>query len=186
MTTDDAKSLFQSLRDAGIRPSKDLRDALTNAGFDFESLLQMAGMMPNAQPPQFKETALTSDQKSQIQSILSKYDAKNMTAEDAKSLFEDLRDAGIPPSKELEDTITAAGFDFKSLLESSGIGRHPRHHNMQGNNGSINTSALQTLQSILSQYDLSNLSSTQQNEIVTKLQEAGLLMGSGNMIDLSA
>jgi len=60
-----------------------------------------------------------------------------------------------------------------------GPGRAP------GSEKKIDFSALQTLQTILSQFDLSNLTSDQKEDLVSKLNEAGL-MKPGNMIDLGA
>lgn len=53
---------------------------------------------------------LTDDQKSQLEEIISKYDPNNMTQEAAKSMMDEIKNAGITPSKDLRDIMDAAGF----------------------------------------------------------------------------
>ena len=136
---------------------------------------------------------LTDEQKSQIQSTLSNYDPKNLTADDAKAIFKSFREAGIQPGPGMREAITNAGFDadqLRSLARPQGHHGHP--HQAGGTNGAgsgnsqgINMSTLKSLQSILSQYDLSNISADQQSNLMTQLNSAGL-MKSGYSIDLSA
>ena len=66
---------------------------------------------------QFNSQPLTEDQKTQIQTILSQYDPKNVTAEDAKSIFQAFRDAGIKPARGMKEVIETAGFDADALRE---------------------------------------------------------------------
>jgi hypothetical protein len=132
--------------------------------------------------------ALTDDQKKQIQDILSKYDPSTLTAEDAKSIFKAFKDAGIRPGPGMKDAITAAGFDAEKLFSIGGHKGHHRHASgsasamAQGESG-IDVSALQKLQTILNQFDLTNLSADQQQNLETQLGQAGLLP-SGNTINL--
>jgi hypothetical protein len=140
--------------------------------------------MPGARPfaaPQ----PLTDDQKTQIQTILSNYDSSNLTADDAKAIFKQFREAGIRPGPGMKEAISAAGFDADKL-RSLGMPEH-RHHTGGGTGGAggVDRSALQTLQTILSQYDLTGMSDDQENDLLTKLNDAGL-MKAGNLIDLSA
>lgn len=62
------------------------------------------------QMPSSQETALTSEQKTKLEEILSKYDASSITQEQTKSLFDELKSSGIRPSKEVRELIDAAGF----------------------------------------------------------------------------
>lgn len=137
--------------------------------------------------PRFQ--SLTDDQKSQVDSILSQYDKDNLTSEDAKSIFNAFKEAGIG-GPGLRETIEAAGFDAEELRSMAGFeGKPPqgggRPPAPQQSSQNVNLSALQSLQTILSQYDLSSLSSDQETDLMGQLQEAGL-MKSGNLIDLSA
>lgn len=144
---------------------------------------------------------LTDDQKSQVKDILSQFDSENLTQEDAKSIFTAFREAGIQPGRDLAQTITDAGFDaeqIRTLARPEG-GRPPGPPpgggpvggpgggpgGGFGAAGSVNKSALQTLQSILQEYDLTNLSRDQETELLGKLNESGLLQG-GSAINIFA
>ena len=157
---------------------------------------------------------LTDDQKTAVQSILSQYDPKNLSSSDAQSIFKSLREAGVGPSPDLRQTLSKAGFDPQQLRQliqpqdaqssqdtagadgTQAASGHRRHHHHSGGTSStsgsastsgtsLNTSALQSLQSILGQYDLSNLTSDQQQSMVQKMNDAGLLQ-TGYSINLSA
>ena len=109
----------------------------------------------------------------------------------------------MPPGPELRDAISGAGFDAEQLRTlarpegRNGHHHHPRaegHHRAEGAGNSTGTgdgsqgldsSALQSLKSILDQYDLTSLSADQKTNMVKQLSDAGLTH-SGFMIDLSA
>ncbi len=143
------------------------------------------GMYPPPPPSQ----PLTDEQKSQVQSILSQYDSENLTTEDAKTIFDQFREAGIQPSPEMRDLIADSGFDpeeLRSLARPEGDPgpRGPKPGNDQGQG--LNVSALQSLQTILDQYDLSqDLSSDEQSELLTQLNQAGF-KDLGFLLDLTA
>jgi len=133
---------------------------------------------------------LTDEQKSQVQSILSQYDPSNVSAEDAKNIFKAFRQADIRLGPDLKNTISAAGFDAGNLLsiarsDGHGYGHRTGAASAPGNR--VNMSTLQSLQSILNQYDLTNMSPDQEKEILSKLNDAGLRgIGSGFVINKSA
>lgn len=56
------------------------------------------------------ETKLTDDQKSTLQSIIANYDPENMTDENMKSMMDEIKEAGITPSKEFGEIMNTAGF----------------------------------------------------------------------------
>jgi hypothetical protein len=132
-------------------------------------------------PPQ----PLTEEQKTQVQNILSNYDPSNITAENAKAIFKAFRDAEIG-GPELRDAVQSAGFDPEKLWSLVHPGEQaPAPGRAPGSENKIDFSLLQTLQTILSQFDLSNLTGTEEEDLVSKLNDAGL-MRPGNMIDVSA
>lgn len=147
---------------------------------------QMMGMdqMRSAQ-------SLTDEQQQTIADILSQYDPENVTEEDAKAIFQAFKDAGITPAKGMKEAIEDAGFDAedlrtKGMSDNSGqMPPPPPPDSGSSSTSGINVSALQSLQSILSQYDLSNMTGNQQNELLTQLQEQGL-MNPGYLIDLKS
>ena len=143
-------------------------------------MMGAGGMMPRG-----KE--LTDDQKSTITDILSQYDPENVSEEDAKAIFQAFKDAGITPAKGMKEVIEAAGFDADDLrskgVSDQGMMPPPPPQNSSAN--SINLSALQSLQEILSQYDLTNLSESDQTSLISQLEDSGLVFP-GSVIDIKS
>lgn len=145
----------------------------------------MGSVMGGGMMPKMKE--LTSDQTNTISDILSQYDPENVSEDDAKSIFQAFKDAGITPAKGMKEAIEAAGFDSEDL-RSKGLGdgnMPPPPPQSTSSSASINLSALQSLQEILSQFDLTNLSETDQTSLLTKLQDSGLI-STGSVIDIKS
>lgn len=151
---------------------------------------QISGSMSlNGMSTMFEPKSLTDEQKETIAEILSNYDADSLTEEDAKAIFEAFKEAGITPCAGMKEAIEAAGFDAEELRTLAGENQAPPpppSPNFDTQSTSLNQSALQSLQTILNDYDLSELSEEEQNELLTRLQEAGLLQyTSGLTIDIS-
>jgi hypothetical protein len=151
-------------------------------GYGSIQAASMGGMRPQG-------TSLTDDQKQTIADILSEYDPENITEEDAQEIFQKFKDAGITPARGMKEAIEAAGFDAedlraKGMPEGQQPPPPPPPDKTRGS-GSVNLNALQSLQSILSEYDLSSISEDEQSELLTRLNQAGL-MQTGYTIDLSA
>ena len=197
VTAEDAQSFFQQLREAGITPGRGLKETIEEAGFDAENLRQLGmsemqgmqgmqgmrgmGQMQGPPPPPPSEP-LTDEQKTQVKDILSNYDAQNLTAADAKSILEQLRESDIKPGEDLKNAIEDAGFNADQIFYLA----RPSDENEQGNfwasqaaNQNVNLSLLQSLQSILSQYDLNNLSSDQQTNLTSQLLGVGFRVNLG-------
>jgi hypothetical protein len=198
LTTSDAQSIFKQFMDAGITPTRGLKEAIESAGFDAEDLRTKAfegmqgaqGMqgMPPPPPPMGASgaaTELTDDQKTTVASILAKYDSSNLTTTTAQAIFKELNSAGITPMKGLKEAIESAGFDAEKL-RSLAMPQETSQNLFwasQKSSQTINTSALKTLESILSQYDFNNLSTDQETSLITELSKSGLLQ-SGSMLNL--
>jgi hypothetical protein len=149
------------------------------------------GAMPSLQQ-------LSEEDKEDIQSILSEYDPDNLTVEDAKNIFAAFSEAGIQPAAGMREAIEAAGFDAEKLRTMAMPNNQPPPPpqggrppggappgGMQQKGQGLNVSALQDLQDILSEYDLSNLSSDEEDELITKLNDSGVLQA-GNLFELEA
>lgn len=162
------------------------------------SSIQGAGSMGGigSFPPPPPSRPLTDDQKSLISSTLSQYDPDDLTAEDAKTILDTFREAGIRGGKETRQAIQDAGFDEKKLLELArpegapeggpqGGPQGPRGSRGTNSSTGIDLSALQSLQSILNKFDLSSMSDEDESSLLTQLNKAGLVR-TGYMIDLSA
>lgn len=136
---------------------------------------------------QFKSQPLTETQKSSVQDILSKYDSANVTREDAQSIFQSFKDAGIRPSRELRDMITAAGFDAEALRDMARPDKNAQGSAASARNSknNVDLSALKSLQELLGKFDLGNMTSDNSQTLVTKLQELGFL-NPGSVIDLKS
>ena len=60
-------------------------------------------------------STLSADQKKSIQSILGKFDSKNVSVADAKKITTEFKKLGIQPGRELAETMAASGFDAKQV-----------------------------------------------------------------------
>jgi hypothetical protein len=149
----------------------------------FQAMGQMRPMGGMQGPRQ-----LSSDDKQKVQDLLSQYDPTSITADDAKELFKSFEEAGIK-GPGLREAISEAGFDADQVWSLAHDGQKPpqppQGSGMGGGKDSINTTALQSLQNILSQYDLSSLSSDDETNLFTQLSNAGF-MKSGSILDLNA
>ena len=61
--------------------------------------------------------SLTDAQKSSVKSILSKYKASTLTADDAKAIHRSFKDAGIRGGPGLNKAVISAGFDSDKLRD---------------------------------------------------------------------
>jgi len=81
--------------------------------------------MPTGMPPRPEGQSLTDSQKETVSSILSSFDAENLSSDDASAIVEQLKEAGIEPSKSLSSVLASSGFDSKNIAELSGQGKPP-------------------------------------------------------------
>lgn len=82
---------------------------------EFQNMLSEFGF----EVPSFGETSSISEI---VSSILSEYDADNLSQSDAKNIVAALKDAGIKPSSELESAMQEAGFDAHEVGTLAGVG----------------------------------------------------------------
>ena len=137
---------------------------------------------------------LTDDQKTKLQEIISQYDPNNMTADDMKSMMDEIKSAGITPSKGLKDTLDAAGFKPPEKPQGPPPNGQPPENFVQSGSSSNSSSTSSTSSSSdISQYLLDFLkkqnsgqvSQSDINSLIQKLTnyEAS---GSGSIIDQTA
>jgi len=126
-----------------------------------------------------------------VQSVLANYDPENVTASDAKAIFSQLNEAGVYPTAGLKEAIDDAGFDADSLRDqalsedSSLEDYFWAIKDTDNQDVNINTTLLQSLKSILEQYDFSSsLTSDQEDSLIDQLSSYSLL-GSGTNLSLS-
>ena len=101
---------------------------------EFQSVLSSFGF----ETPQGSQTLSSSEEES-ISSILSQYDASNLSEDDAKSIVAALQEEGIEPSKELESIMDEAGFDAQEIGTLAGVGAQGGAHPSSG--GGMSTSS---------------------------------------------
>lgn len=75
---------------------------------DISSIGGMGGVMNQPRP---ERVTLTDEQKSTMQEIVGKYDPANFSREEAESLREELKSAGIGPSQDTAEFMKELGFE---------------------------------------------------------------------------
>jgi hypothetical protein len=118
VSTDEADAMFKKLDtdSDGKVSEKEMLAALKTAGD------QMRANMPPPPPDgaqNGQDISLTDDQKKTVDSILSKYDASNLTSSDVKAINQSISNAGISFSKALGDQIEADGFSIQTMMQLS-------------------------------------------------------------------
>lgn len=95
LTADDAKAIFKSFREAGIRPAQGMKEAIGAAGFDAEQLRTM-GM--GDKPPEMGgmgPQGLNLANLQSLQAILNQYDLSSLSADQEDSLVSQLESSGL-------------------------------------------------------------------------------------------
>jgi len=132
---------------------------------------------------------MTESQRSSFQEIISKYDPENFSQANFDAMGEELRQAGIGRTREVKSMLETAGFNVDQYAEDGpgavggkggpgGKGKPP----MQG---PIDMQALQSFQEILNSYDLTNMSSEDDENLMNELTNSGLLQ-SGLILNIQA
>lgn len=136
------------------------------------------------------QAKLTEDQKSAAEDILSQYDPESLSDDDVDAIKQQLRDAGIGPSRELKDLLEEAGFDAEQFRPQGPGGPGGPDGPGGGPEGAppppqLSEDQLKTLASIFEDYDSETLTEDDLTEIERKLQEAGLFE-KGQVVDQRA
>ena len=142
------------------------------------------GMGSSGMMPQAGQTRMTESQKSSFEEIMSKHDAENFTKADFEAMGEELRQAGIGRTGEVKSMLENAGFNVDQYAEG-GPGGMQRPGGPPPMQGGINVQALQSFQEILDDYDLTNMSSEDQENLMNKLTGSGLLQ-TGWIVNIKA
>ena len=124
--------------------------------------------------PQFNyNSTLTDDQKTTLQEIISKYDPENMTAEDQKTMMDEIKAAGIQPSKEFGEVMNEAGFKPPEKPEGP-----PPDSSTQGTNSNLPDYLLEFIQ----KQEAGTVTQDDINSLIQSLQNSGSTT-SGNLVD---
>lgn len=68
-----------------------------------------------------QSSSLSYNQQQIIDDTLSEFDSSNLTQSDALEIVSAFQDAGIEPSKQLEDALSSLGFDAQEIGDLAGI-----------------------------------------------------------------
>jgi len=98
--------------------------SISNSSIDYASL--------SSQLSSSSQLSLSYDQQQIIDDTLSNYDSSSLTTSDAQEIVSAFQEAGINPSKELEDAMSSLGFDAQVVGELAGLGQNA---GIQGGNG---------------------------------------------------
>ncbi len=82
---------------------------------NYQEYKEMQNKNPDKNKPSQEVQQLTSEQTALVASILSKYNASSLTAEDAKAINNEFRASGIRKGPGQQEAIEAAGFDPKKI-----------------------------------------------------------------------
>ncbi len=138
------------------------------------SINSIQGSMPNMGMHNSPKP-LTDEQKAEVASILSNFDASSLTEDDALSINEEFRDAGFKGGPGLRSAIEEAGFDaeeIRSLAPPPPQGQPPSGG---GAPAGVNKEAISELLEILDQYDFDTMTADQEEELVNQLKSSDLL-----------
>lgn len=94
-----------------------------NGGMSSQMQMQQMG-----QGPKHNQQPLSDTQKTQVNDILSNYDANNLSEDDFQAISEQFKESGIPTGPGLKSVVEEAGFDFS---EYAGQGRGELGEQMQ-------------------------------------------------------
>ena len=120
-------------------------------------------------------STFTADQKNSIQSILGKFDSKNLSVADAKKITTEFKKMGIQPGRELAETMAASGFDAKQVGDLAfGQGQPPGAGAMAASSKAMVSSALSELKSLMASMGTSSTTSAASEETASKATDAFL------------
>jgi len=136
-----------------------------------------------AMMPQAGQARMTESKKASLREILSSYDPESFSRSDFEAMEGELRQAGIGRILEAKSMLEDAGFqvDQYDRMGPGGSrgpgGRPPRP-------GGLNAEALQSFKEIIADYDLTDLTSEDQEKLLSELTGSGILK-SGLILDVT-
>ena len=150
----DAAQIASAFQEAGIVPSRELANVMSESGFSAREVGELAGVAgPAGTPPpppppqdaqeiqsisntleillsfgkeQNEENTLSEEDEEFISSLLSGYDSSNISQEDATAIHSALKEADIRPSRELAEVMSESGFNAKEIGDIANAGRPDR------------------------------------------------------------
>ncbi|WP_155731016.1 hypothetical protein [Pseudoalteromonas luteoviolacea] len=121
------------------------------------------------------DNQLSAEQSDTIKATLEQFDPQNLSEEDAKSIVETFKEAGIKPGKALAEHMSELGFDAKAVGELAGVKPPPKPSLKDGSPAIDLQQVVDFLSKSLEEHDTSNLSDEQKQALFSDLKrEFGL------------
>ncbi|WP_063371782.1 hypothetical protein [Pseudoalteromonas luteoviolacea] len=131
------------------------------------------------------QNQLSSEQSDTIKATLEQFDSQNLSEEDAKSIVETFKEAGIKPGKALAEQMSELGFDAKAVGELAGVEPPPKPPK-GGESSSINLQqVVDFLSNTLEELDTSNLDEEQKQVLFGELKSEFGLKEDSNFVKIS-
>lgn len=156
---------------------------------------QSSMQMPPPPPRDGREQqSLTDEQKTLISDTLAQYDAENLTESDAQSIIAAFSEAGIHPSREMEEAMSELGFEAREIGELAGFdGRQgppppPPSGNQQSDEqiSQLVDYLSEAIEEKLSGTDVTELSDEDKAQILADAQQKFGLKQTDSIIDTTA
>lgn len=98
-----------------------------------------------------QNSAINAQKMDAVKGALANYDARNITASDAREIATQIKDIGVAPGRTLAIIFAGEGFDAGAIKGQAGVeGRRPTPPQGQGGpKGEINTEAVSALKTLV-------------------------------------
>jgi len=143
------------------------------------------GIGGNGMTPRIDSTPMTESLRASFQKILARYDVEHLSQTDCEALTNELRQAGIGRTREVRSLLEQAGVAVEKLDKAGPTRAEDGSGRPRPMSGGINVRALQSFQDILSNYDLTNMSAADEQNLMNDLTSSGLLQA-GLILNIQA
>lgn len=139
-----------------------------------------AGMTALQAQPSNNASSLSTDQRQLIKETLAEFNVDQLTEADAISITETFADAGIQPSREFAQVMSAAGFDARTIGDLAGVGGSQQGGVQQGGTPpppppsqglNISDEMLQSLNELLNDYYSGDLTEEEQVSTLSSITD---------------
>lgn len=129
-----------------------------------------------------RQQSITQEQRQLIEETLAQYDPENLTQDQAASIVETFKEAGIEPSYAMAEAMTTLGFDARAIGDLAGVGDPqqadsskppppPPPNQDMPTTLNISDTALQELKDLLDEYYNNNLSDDERETKLGAIKE---------------
>jgi len=98
---------------------------------EIQAISSTLELLLNIQATNEEESSLSEDQEEFISSLLSGYDASNISQEDATAIDSALKESGIMPSSQLAEVMAQSGFNAREIGDLAEAERPPQQSSLE-------------------------------------------------------